>query len=251
VITNFYENDVENARWNNCYRHNVATSILSQSTSISIDLFRDICDATHAEGPGPTVLSTIHDLKTGDIYIYDFHNFNETVKINIHEIMKNGDQYYALRPFFHQLALTSPANTSTVNPQSVTFEWVGNAQQFLLYLSTDASFHLTEPILIDRMHTTQQASMGTVFLVIGVMAFLSSIFKKKYWISVGIVFFALLSFSCEMDILIPPSPSTTKHSFTAEYLAPSSIYYWKIVAFNDGNFNSESLVRTFTTRSNN
>lgn len=178
VITNYYESDSANARWNTCYRHDVAEAMLFSNLPLSINLFRDICEATHAEGAGATVLSTIHDLRSGDIYIYDFHNFQETVKVNVHELLKNGEQYYAIRPFFHQLALTSPENAAAVETQGVTLSWVGNGDRYHVYCSPDSTFELTEPIYVEETQV-QHASFGGFFHVACVAIILCFVLKKN------------------------------------------------------------------------
>ena len=81
AMTNFYVLDSTNIRWYNCYRFHTAEYMLENSGEISIDLFRSTLDAVHAEGLMPTVYSNIYDLKNGEIYVFNFHNYNEFVKL--------------------------------------------------------------------------------------------------------------------------------------------------------------------------
>ena len=47
-----------------------------------------------------TLYSYICDLKKGDIYIYNFHNFEEVAKINLEEELKKGKRICSILSFF-------------------------------------------------------------------------------------------------------------------------------------------------------
>jgi len=248
VATNFYLSDTANARWYNCYRYEVANYMLENSEDISEELFRSICDATHAEGPGPTVLSTIHDLKTGDIYIYDFHNFNEVVKINLHEELMKGQQYYKIPQLFHQVRLRSPNQDERVDPGSVTFEWNGNGKDYLLYHSTDLNFTVCQPIEIGNHQSPIQAKMSIIALIMGILLLGGiMITKKKALVVIICLMMFIVLLACEIDILTPPGASRVKHSYTVENIQPNTTYYWKVVVVGDNGIYSESLVQRFVT----
>ncbi|MCK4820958.1 linear amide C-N hydrolase, partial [bacterium] len=123
VMTNFYLADSANARWYNCYRYKMADYMLKNSDDISIELFRSVADAVHQEGFNPTILTTIHDLKSGEIYIYNFFNYEELVRFNLQEELEKGEGYYALPELFNQVRLRAPAPAEVVYATSVTFEW--------------------------------------------------------------------------------------------------------------------------------
>lgn len=247
VATNFYLSDTTNARWHNCYRYDVANYMLENSKDISEKLFRSICDATHAEGPGTTVLSTIHDLKTGDIYIYDFHNFDEVVKINLHDELKKGQQYYKIPEFFHQIKLRSPKSGETVDPTAVSFGWNGNGKNYLLYYSAHPDFTASEPIQVGQ--SPVKVKMSLIALSMGLMLLSGILVKKKKAAIVTICLMIIVTmFSCEMDIVTPPEISRVKHSYIVENLQPNTTYYWKVVAVGDNGINSESLGQSFVTK---
>lgn len=249
VATNFYLCDTTNARWHNCYRYDTANYMLENSDDISVDLFLSICDATHAEGKGPTVLSTIHDLTTGDIYIYDFHNFDEVVKINLQEELKKGQQYYKIPEFFHQIKLRSPESEEKVDPSSVIFEWNGDGEDYLLYYATDPNMKACQPIEIGKAQSVAEAKIELLAFFIGMMLLGGILLKKKKAMVVIIclmIFVTLLS--CEMDILTPPRTSKVKHSYVIENLQPNTTYYWKVEAIGENGINSESVIQTFFTR---
>lgn len=249
VATNFYLSDTTNSRWYNCYRYETASYMLENSEDISVDLFRSICDATHAEGPGPTVLSTIHDLKTGDIYIYDFHNFDEVVKINLQEELKKGQQYYKIPTLFHQMKLRAPKSDETIDPTSVTFEWNGNGKDYLLYYSTDPNMTTCQPIEVGKVQSALEAKMSLLAFFIGMMLLGGILMKMKKVLVVIICLMIFVTlFSCEVDILTPPGTSRVMHSYTVENLQPNTTYYWKVVAVGDNGINSESVVQSFVTQ---
>jgi len=66
----------------------------------SVDFMRGILSATHIEFNTPTVYSNICNLNNGDIYIYYFHNYEEAVKINLYEKLKQGKSQYLLSDLF-------------------------------------------------------------------------------------------------------------------------------------------------------
>lgn len=249
VATNFYLCDTTNARWNQCYRYETANYMLETSDDISVDLFRSICNATHAEGKGPTVLSTVHDLTTGDIYMYDFHNFDEVVKINLHEELKKGQKYYKIPEFFHQIKLRHPESEDKVNPASVTFEWNGNGKDYFLYYSTNPDFSDCQPIEIGASQSPMKAKMSLLAFFMGMMLLGGIMIKKKKALCAIICLMIMVTFfSCEMDILTPPGISKVKHSYTMDNLQPNTTYYWKVMAVGDNEINSESVVQCFVTK---
>jgi tetratricopeptide (TPR) repeat protein len=85
-------------------RYRLASKLFEQSDTISVDLFRRILDDTHMEGNQSsftaTLYSYIHDLKNGNVYIYNFHNYQSVVKLNIHEELKKGEHTVLISSLF-------------------------------------------------------------------------------------------------------------------------------------------------------
>ena len=79
VATNFLQSKTDPATSTDT-RYRLASELFEQSDKISIDLFRHILDDTHMEEQGGsasvTLYSYICDLKKGDVYIYNFHNYD-------------------------------------------------------------------------------------------------------------------------------------------------------------------------------
>lgn len=97
VITNFHQSQTKNVT---CKRFNISSKMLNASKNISVDYCRDILDSTHQEGQISTLYSQVYDIKDMKIYIYNFHNYEECVIIDIKEELKKGLTYYDLPSLF-------------------------------------------------------------------------------------------------------------------------------------------------------
>ena len=83
-----------------CWRYNVAQKLLTNSEKISPSLFRDILKKTHLEGEYPTKLSTVYDLKKGNVYFYYLHDYKKLIHFNLEEEFKKGAHSYDLSYLF-------------------------------------------------------------------------------------------------------------------------------------------------------
>jgi tetratricopeptide (TPR) repeat protein len=83
-----------------CYRYEIANQMLEQMQELTVDYFRKILAATHQEGTNPTIYSNICDLKDKEIYIYNFHNYEDLAKLNLKEEFKKGKHSYAILSLF-------------------------------------------------------------------------------------------------------------------------------------------------------
>jgi tetratricopeptide (TPR) repeat protein len=84
-------------------RYRLASKLFEQSDTISLDLFRRILADTHMEtynGSSVTLYSYIHDLVRGDVYIYNFHDYDHVVKLNIREELKKGEHVTLISSLF-------------------------------------------------------------------------------------------------------------------------------------------------------
>jgi len=76
-------------------RCRLAVSLLEEKRMVSLDLMRRVLSATHWEeysgSMTVTLYSYICDLIRGDVYIYNFHDFDQAVRINLKvELAKGG-----------------------------------------------------------------------------------------------------------------------------------------------------------------
>lgn len=86
------------------HRYRIAAGLFERSQELSVDLIRRILSATHWEESGGSRITTLYsyicDLKNGKIYLYNFHNFEEVVKINLKEELKKGEKVYTILSLF-------------------------------------------------------------------------------------------------------------------------------------------------------
>lgn len=112
IITNFYQSKIAPEKITD-YRYKIASQLLEQSDAVSIDLFRRALNATHYEQThgemSTTLYSYICDLKKGDIYIYNFHNFEEVAKINLKEELKKGKRICPVLSLFPYMTFAERA----------------------------------------------------------------------------------------------------------------------------------------------
>ena len=103
IATNFFQSKTKPENITDP-RYRIAQELFERSESISVDLFRRILSAVHYEEYSGSMTTTIYsyicDLKKGDIYIYDFHNFEDVVKINLREELKKGERFHSIVSLF-------------------------------------------------------------------------------------------------------------------------------------------------------
>lgn len=97
IVTNFRQSQTKNIT---CERYNTAYKMLTKYNNINIDNCKDILNAVHSEGETSTLYSQVYDIKNLVIYIYNFHNYNNCVKIDLKGELKKGLQYYDLPLLF-------------------------------------------------------------------------------------------------------------------------------------------------------
>ena len=101
ISTNFVQSNYPKNNYPD-FRYNLAEKIFkSRENNISLELIRKILDATHWEDEySYTLYSYICDLRNGDVYVYNFHNYDEMVKLNVYEELKKGEKHYSLATLF-------------------------------------------------------------------------------------------------------------------------------------------------------
>jgi len=86
ISTNFNRANPANGRFP-CWRYSTAAAMLGKienGDDLTIPYFESVLDAIHQEGALlNTAYSYIFDLRTGDGYIYYFHQFEEVVEFNV------------------------------------------------------------------------------------------------------------------------------------------------------------------------
>ena len=93
-----------------CWRFPIAERIL-RSEEPSLEIFRMICDSTHQRNVINTIYSNIHNLTTGDIWLYYGMDYKNAYKTNIHDLAAMGDTSILMYEFFRNESLFSVYNT--------------------------------------------------------------------------------------------------------------------------------------------
>jgi hypothetical protein len=118
VMTNFSVSNPELGDFP-CLRYEIASDLLNRG-DVSIKSFRNILSAVHQEGRARTVYSNIYDLNQGLIYVYNHHNFENAVVIDMDEELEKGEhviEFLSIFPrtfvgnlYTKELEFESPAN---------------------------------------------------------------------------------------------------------------------------------------------
>ena len=99
VATNFFQSEVPPENRTDA-RYRIATEMLEGADHYSVELFRNILNATHQEGEWQTLYSTIYDLKQNIIYLYYFHDFDHVVTFNLKDELAKGVHSYDVPSLF-------------------------------------------------------------------------------------------------------------------------------------------------------
>lgn len=113
IATNFVMSNVRDGNYP-CRRYKTSDGMLTKAGDLNVALIRDILEATHQEGAALTVYSTIYDLKTGLIHIFNLRNFKESVVLKLDEELKKGERRIALPSLFK--AAGTPENRTGDEP---------------------------------------------------------------------------------------------------------------------------------------
>lgn len=89
INTNFDIRDLAGHNYT-CGRYDIADRMLSNTSSVSVPFLKDVLNRTRQEGNLSTIYSNIYDLKRGIIYIYNFHDFNHVLTIDLKKELKKG-----------------------------------------------------------------------------------------------------------------------------------------------------------------
>ena len=89
ISTNFVQSNFRPEQYP-CKRYKSAEKMIRESPTLSVDLIRAILSVTHSEFEYPTVYSNIYDLRNKTIRLYNFHNFEEVVTIQLSDELSKG-----------------------------------------------------------------------------------------------------------------------------------------------------------------
>ncbi len=83
-----------------CRRYETAVSMLENMTGLSVEYFRDICNATHQEGYSDTEYSYVYDSNENMMYLYHYYDYGNLVVVDIEAEFAKGEHSYYLPSLF-------------------------------------------------------------------------------------------------------------------------------------------------------
>lgn len=101
ITTNFNICNLKSKKYD-CLRYDKIDKSLFETNDISVSLFRDILNDVHQEGIVSTQYSNVYDLKNQKIYINWFHNYNETITIDLKKELERGFRIENLGSLFKE-----------------------------------------------------------------------------------------------------------------------------------------------------
>lgn len=250
VMTNFYHSHPELGGYP-CRRYEIANEILKNSGGISELSFGHILAATHQKGKYPTQYSQIYNLKEGRIYLFHYHNYEEFINIKLIDELKYGYRDFKLPFLFSNIEIISPAANQIINSLSIKFYWRGNkTSRYELLYSTDSTFvdHKVASVSFKKHANTFIPIISSLLIGIFLLIGIKGKFNKKTLI-IGEIVTLLMILSCKDEVVAPQENNTIEFQQTFNNLESNKTYYWKIIAYPDGElgFNSETLVHSFKT----
>jgi hypothetical protein len=78
------------------YGHRVAMQKVEENREATVDNLTSMLFAAKQDGQYPTQYSNIYDLKSGDVYVFDFRKGESFMKINLSRELEKGNHYYEL-----------------------------------------------------------------------------------------------------------------------------------------------------------
>lgn len=114
VSTNFNKANPENAFEYPCKRYTIATGMLAnlnKANDLSVDYFKNILAATHVEGSFTnTLYSNIFDLSNGKIHLYYWHQFDESVMLQVDKELAKGAITVKIKDLFSKKTVDKASN---------------------------------------------------------------------------------------------------------------------------------------------
>lgn len=109
ICTNFYQSDPQSGisyGFYPCWRYNLLEKELESTSDYSVDFVKSLLDSVHVEnqecpnGLNSTVYSLIVDQNESKIYVYNLHNYENVVILDIQEELNKKMQSMSLKSLF-------------------------------------------------------------------------------------------------------------------------------------------------------
>ncbi len=128
LVTNFRQSETDPDKIS-CWRYLTARKLLTECGEDMRQCIRNILDATHQEGDYPTLYSNIYDLNAGRVYVYQFHNFQDEVVIDLEKELGNSPGVIDLPTLF---PTNLDAQSFSARYTSLKKEYVHDAPRFVV-----------------------------------------------------------------------------------------------------------------------
>ena len=244
VVTNFYLLHPEFG-YHPCWRYDTASQMMTEAELYSFRLLRDILDSVHLQSN----FSQISNLSTGDVFVFNNHNYDEFVQINLYQALAGGYQEFFMPDYFSQIEIVAPSEGGVVSSGNVVCEWRGHSgSTYRLVYSTNPD--LSESSTIDIAASGKSSGGSNTVLLCGCILVVFFPFRPvqkflKRWI-LPVMLLALLV-SCSQDVVdIPVGDRVMIFNATIESVSSGETVYWKIEADTGNGLTSESVVCSFT-----
>lgn len=112
VATNFQQPQTMDVDKISCPRYLTASGMLEKCPELTVDYCRKVLSATHQKGRYCTRYSNIYDLKKQQVYLYNMHDFNNAIVIDLKKELKKGKRTIKLPSLF----AARPANDGEEGP---------------------------------------------------------------------------------------------------------------------------------------
>jgi len=247
VVTNFFLLHPECGSYP-CWRYITASEKLKNAAEFSFRLIHDIIEEVNLGSN----YSQISNLTKGEMYLFNNHNFDEFITLNLSQEIQKGAHDYFLPDYFSQVKLLAPADKEIVpSSNKVTFKWEGlNTSTYQISYATDPDFKNCRLINIISRHSQRINGISGATLILGSIFFFI-LFPQNYrrrFFQLSIIFMLIFSsmIACERDNFDNTDPAIEVFSETVAELQSGVTYYWKVMATAGSDINTESIVRTFT-----
>ncbi|MBL7113285.1 MAG: hypothetical protein ISS19_15210 [Bacteroidales bacterium] len=186
-------------------------------------------------------------MKNGQIYVHNYHNYEEFVIFDLLVELDKDGAYYKLPELFNQTKLQSPSSNELVSAAAVNFLWNGEAESYILTISKDSTFS-EEFIAINIDHQEESQSLIMFGAVVFSGLLLVGFTKKPNLISLLIIVLYTWLLACSVEGIISPHILSDKgHKQLIYSLEPGQQYYWKISTEVEPGIVCESITQNFKT----
>lgn len=230
-----------------CKRYKRANEVLS-ANNLQFNTLIHALETSSQNGLTNTVYSSIYDLTKLKVWLFNYHNYDEFVEVNLQDLLENGKANISIRDQFHHTRIKQVVSGIEENSSNIQISWSGNAEMYQLFVSTDSLFKDTIPqvFLKDSGKSVQNCTFPWVFIIVvaGGMIFIK--LSKTRTLSYLILICAFLFVKCEKLHIPKPYPKSEFQYEAKINTTSKTCYYLKIVGSSSASV-TESPVKKVTS----